>query len=137
MARLSKNQIKLHNEAEEILKKDVLTYDEKIFVLENWNEAATNNNAAAGAFFTPFGRFKTSTFDMRYKGNEFEFLTIEIASKFSEEGIFILPQQSTPFKYSGNQHYQEVEPSQKLKKFLTETGHKMTLSVGIDTGLLS
>lgn len=220
MARLSKNQIKLHSEAEEILKKDVLTYDEKIFVYENWNEAATNNNAAAGAFFTPlglaqdfsiclyenaptvdlcagigilsffayhfkncpvtcieinpdyvrvgkkllpeatwinasifdqkalmdlpifkqaisnppFGRFETSTVDMKYKGNEFEFLTIEIASKISEEGTLILPQQSTPFKYSGNKYYEETEPSQKLKKFLKETEHKMSLSVGIDTG---
>lgn len=39
--KLSKEKIKLHNQAEEYLKKDVLTFDEKLFVLENWNEAAT------------------------------------------------------------------------------------------------
>lgn len=31
----------------------VLTLDEKIFVYENWNEAAVHDNTRAGAFFTP------------------------------------------------------------------------------------
>lgn len=54
MARLSKAQTKLHNQALDYLSKDVLTYDEKIFVIENWNEGANTNNSELGAFFTPF-----------------------------------------------------------------------------------
>ncbi|MGN8119602.1 hypothetical protein [Labrys sp. 22185] len=40
-------------EAEALLRKDVLSEDEKDFVLENWQLGAENNVAAAGAFFTP------------------------------------------------------------------------------------
>jgi hypothetical protein len=53
MAKLTKQRSKLHNEAEELLRKDVLTLDEKIFVYENWNEAAKHDSTRAGAFFTP------------------------------------------------------------------------------------
>lgn len=220
--KLTKSQIKLHNQAEEYLKKDVLTFDEKLFVLENWNEGAKNMNSHAGAFFTPiglakdfslclyenakiidlcagigilsffayhwkkcnvtcielnsdyvrvgkkilpeanwihdsiteinhyslpkfdqaisnppFGKIKTGLlgdFGLNYKGSEFEYITIEIASKVANVGSFILPQLSTPFKYSGNRNYEEVQPSSKLLKFLKETGFKMELPIGIDTG---
>ena len=53
MAKLTKAQSKAHLQAEELLKKDVLTLDEKAFVYENWNEAALHDNTRAGAFFTP------------------------------------------------------------------------------------
>ncbi|HFF8716819.1 TPA: hypothetical protein ACGE77_005400, partial [Klebsiella pneumoniae] len=53
MAKLTKAQLKAHREAEAILTKDVLNYDEKLFVLYNWHEGANFTNGAAGAFFTP------------------------------------------------------------------------------------
>lgn len=53
MAKLTKQQTKLHNQACDILTKPVLTEDDKFFVLENWREDATHNNAENGAFFTP------------------------------------------------------------------------------------
>ena len=55
MAKLSRKQINAHNQAEELLKKDSLTFDEKLFVFENWHEGASNINSEAGAFFTPYG----------------------------------------------------------------------------------
>jgi len=55
MAKLTKVEAKAHARAEEVLKKDVLTYDEKVFVLDNWHEGARNINGSAGAFFTPTG----------------------------------------------------------------------------------
>lgn len=55
MAKLSKAQARLHDEAERILAKRVLTDDDKQFVIENWQESATHVNSAAGAFFTPWG----------------------------------------------------------------------------------
>ncbi len=53
MAKLTKTEIKLHEQALRLLEKDVLSWDEKHFVLDNWHEGATHVNSQAGAFFTP------------------------------------------------------------------------------------
>jgi hypothetical protein len=53
MAKLTKAQAKAHAEACKLLEKEVLTYDDKWFVLENWQESANHVNSVAGAFFTP------------------------------------------------------------------------------------
>ncbi|WP_282611063.1 methyltransferase [Pelagibius sp. Alg239-R121] len=53
MAKLTKAQAKAHAQACELLQKDELTFEEKWFVYENWQEGATHENGAAGAFFTP------------------------------------------------------------------------------------
>lgn len=55
MSKLTKAQAKAHAEAEAILGKDVLTEDDKWFVLEHWREDARHMNGTAGAFFTPPG----------------------------------------------------------------------------------
>jgi hypothetical protein len=55
MAKLTKAEARAHAQAKELLRKDVLTYDEKVFVLDNWHEGASHINGAAGAFFTPKG----------------------------------------------------------------------------------
>lgn len=55
MAKLTKLQAKAHAEAETILKKDRLSDDERLFVIENWQESARHINSIAGAFFTPWG----------------------------------------------------------------------------------
>jgi len=55
MARLSKPLQKKHQQAMDLaLGKDVLTHDEKIFVIENFREDAGKNTSWSGAFFTPF-----------------------------------------------------------------------------------
>lgn len=237
MAKLTKAQFKLHNQAEELLEKDTLTWNDKLFVYENWNESATSINSQAGAFFTPlglaadfsleiidksnvidlcagigmlsfyahhykkcdvtcielnpeyvrvgrkllpeakwinasifdyknfghfdqvisnppFGKIKTGLDadvlkDFKYRGKEFEFLTIEVGEKIADYGTFLIPQGSTPFKYSndtmkvgfcdlrmeskGYNPYGQ-EPMQKVKKFLKETGYDPIFNVGIDTG---
>ncbi|MHC2251940.1 hypothetical protein ACVILK_001632 [Bradyrhizobium embrapense] len=55
MAKLTKVEARAHAKAVELLKKDVLTYDERVFVLDNWHEGANHINGSAGAFFTPTG----------------------------------------------------------------------------------
>jgi len=55
MSRLSKRQASLHAQACALLEKDKLTFDDKLFVLDNWQESATHVNSVAGAFFTPQG----------------------------------------------------------------------------------
>ena len=53
MARLTKQQAALHAQACAYLEKDILTFDERLFVLEHWQESANHINGVAGAFFTP------------------------------------------------------------------------------------
>jgi hypothetical protein len=54
MAKLTKSQIKAHREAQALIDADrPLHDDEKLFILNNWNEAANHINSVAGAFFTP------------------------------------------------------------------------------------
>lgn len=63
MARLSKRLIANHNKALKILKKDILSEDDKLFVFENYNEGAFRDNAYFGAFFTPLGMADYLAFD--------------------------------------------------------------------------
>lgn len=55
MSKLSKAQAKAHQQSCELLLKDALTEEDKLFVLENWQESAKHINTIAGAFFTPIG----------------------------------------------------------------------------------
>lgn len=53
MSRLSKPQIAAHKQALKLLEQDVLSLDDREFVINNWQELANHVNSAAGAFFTP------------------------------------------------------------------------------------
>jgi predicted RNA methylase len=221
MARLSKRQAAKHTEACELLKKDVLSYDDKLFVLEHWQESAHHMNGVAGAFFTPFGlarelvvetsaancsvvdlcagigalsfaiaqsyrenempRFTcveinpdylavgkkivpeanwilASVFDLpadlkgfdyaisnppfgaivgsakssRYSGASFEYKVLDIARDIADDGVFILPQGSCPFKYSGLRSFERVK-NEKYEKFSEQTGIELEMNCGIDT----
>jgi hypothetical protein len=236
MAKLTKNEIKEHNIAVELLQKDKLTFEEKLTVYEKWNEAATSLNSEAGAFFTPyelandfslniydkastidlcagtgmlsflayhyrectditcvelnpiyyelgkkllpeakwingsifdykelghfkqcisnppFGKIKTGLdkdvqSGFNYKGAEFDLITIEIASKIADYGCFILPQGSTPFKYSGAEFFMDLREQNKgynpyglsvpakVAKFIKETGLDYQFNIGVDTSI--
>ena len=223
MAMLTKAQAKAHQQACDLLTKDVLSEDDKIFVLENWQESASHINTVAGAFFTPYGLardfaietyagriidlcagigmlsyavknkhqwdmapidltcveinpdylavgrkilpeanwIEASVFDVldmglghfdiamsnppfgrvtrpegkrapRYTGGEFEFHVIDIAAHLANYGVFILPQMSSGFRYSGSQHYQR-DTSGKAFEFQQKTSIYLGPSCGIDT----
>ena len=52
--KLSAAKVKAHNEAMALVNSDhVLSHEECIFILENYQEGANNINSATGAFFTP------------------------------------------------------------------------------------
>lgn len=55
MARLTKKAAKLHAQACDLLTKEVLTDEDKEFVLTHWQESANHVNGPTGAFFTPLG----------------------------------------------------------------------------------
>ncbi|QIG66035.1 DNA methyltransferase [Ochrobactrum phage vB_OspM_OC] len=221
MAKLTKLQTKAHNQALEILKKDVLTEDDKEFVFNNWHEGANHMNGQAGAFFTPldmafdfaleigpgrildlcagigalsyavrgrnyydrdklditcvelnpayyevgkklvpeatwinadvfdvmsmnlghfdyvisnppFGKIRRSADAPTYSGAEFEYHVIDIASHMGDYGVFIVPQMSAGFNYSGRQCY-ERQKDGKAVKFQNSTGLYFESGIGIDT----
>ncbi|WP_227791576.1 methyltransferase [Burkholderia sp. BE17] len=83
----------------------------------------------------PFGnRVKGATFDGRYTGSTFEYKVIELASRIADYGVFIIPQPSAPFAYSGTQFYQP-RMSTDCRKFVEQTGITMEPNCGIDTAL--
>lgn len=223
MSKLSKREAKAHRAACELLKKDVLTLDDKWFVIENWQESASHVNSEAGAFFTPSGlandfsieigdcrrvidlcagigglsfahvaghffenrrpevvciernpeyikvgkkllpeatwieadvfdieRLGLGHFDVaisnppfgstarndgkspRFSGTDFEYHVIDIASDIADYGVFIIPQMSAPFRYSGARYYEETRPDKYLK-FTEQTSISLTAGCGIDT----
>lgn len=115
MAKLTKAQLKAHNEAEAILTKDCLSEDEKLFVLDNWHEGANWTNGASGAFFTladlasdfaieagsgriidlcaGIGAFSYHIHDRhRYNPQNVEITCVEINPRYVEVGKKILPE---------------------------------------------
>lgn len=222
MAKLTKPQMKMHNQACEILEQETLTESDKDFVFEHWHEGADRPVGESGTFFTPaqfasdfaldvygYGRILDvcagigalsyyvalkdkynqnineivclelnprfveigkkllpeatwicadvfdlpnlglGHFDCIY-GNppfgkngrtghknqrfDFELAVIELASKYSDHGAFIVPQGSSPFIYSGIRSY-ERRTSGKGHKFEKETGFFLDAGVGIDTAV--
>lgn len=83
----------------------------------------------------PFGAIKTSSaFDGVYSGARFEYKLIELASRIADNGAFIIPQSSAPFRYSGRQSFKE-EMDKECAKFVNQTGIVMGNNCGIDTAL--
>jgi len=214
MAKLTRAQAKAHAEACKMLEKDRLADDERLFVIQNWQESANHVNSSAGAFFTPwglardfsievggartiidlcagvgtlayfsslgdverlvcveknpgyiavgrklvphaewvegdvfdlpeFGRFdcaisnppfgataRTGT-SRTYSGRAFEYHVIAVASEIASYGVFIIPQNSAPFRYSGERHYRE-EKTEAYNAFAASTGIDLTPNCGID-----
>lgn len=82
----------------------------------------------------PFGNIRADDYRGRYKGAAFELKTIEQASRMAGFGAFILPQNSTPFRYSGRQCYAE-ERAELVQRFEAQTGIEMQFNCGIDTSV--
>ena len=80
----------------------------------------------------PFGRIPISRKDLLYRGGEFEYHAIEVAAQVAKYGVFILPQTSAPFEFSGKQSFRE-RPSEKYRSFVDATGIELEPSCGIDT----
>jgi predicted RNA methylase len=215
--KLTKAQTKLMTEVNKLVAVDRrLTEDERLFVLENFQEGATHDNGAMGAFFTPWGLARDFSFEVpsgcraivdlcagigslahaceekaksivcvercaeyvrvgrkvmpdatwihadvfgdwwkefepfdaaisnppfgrikadyegRYRGAEFEYKVIELASRIARHGTFIVPQPSAPFRYSGVTCFSQ-SVGEKCRKFIDQTGISLDVNCGIDT----
>ncbi len=82
----------------------------------------------------PFGKIKEDTYSGVYTGGEFEYKVIELASRIAKYGVFILPQMSAPFAYSGVQRYEKRMPD-KCAKFVQQTGIFLNPGCGSDTSI--
>lgn len=226
MAKLTKEEIKLHEQAVRLLEKDVLTFDDKLFVLDYWHEAANHINSKAGAYFTPesiakgvaveahgtlykrfvdlcagIGRLAFTVqeymepfhkevselaftcvevnpdyveigkkimpnarwicadvldlpldighFDLaignppfgnlagrkqpspRMKNGPFEYKVIDVASDIADDGVFIIPQSSSPFQFSGRRSI-TYSRSRLYENFEQDTGIVLDANCGID-----
>ncbi|WP_109790630.1 MULTISPECIES: methyltransferase [Pseudomonas] len=81
----------------------------------------------------PFGAIKTgSSVKGAYTGAKFEYRVIELASKLADNGTFIIPQQSAPFRYSGERGYR-VAIETECAKFMEQTGIVLGNNCGLDT----
>jgi predicted RNA methylase len=82
----------------------------------------------------PFGRVKRDGDAPRYTGAEFEYHVLDIAAHRADVGVFILPQQSVPFRYSGQPCYRE-ESVLKHDRFVKQTGIRLEAGCGVDTSI--
>lgn len=82
----------------------------------------------------PFGSIASNDYVGPYTGKVFEYRVIEVASRISRYGVFIIPQMSAPFQYSGVPSYREIE-SPKVTKFVKDTGIIMEPNCGINTSV--
>lgn len=82
----------------------------------------------------PFGSIKGDQFSGKYSGGQFEYKVIERASTIAEYGVFILPQESASFRYSGQRTYRQEE-NERARKFREQTGIVMEPGCGVDTAI--
>lgn len=81
----------------------------------------------------PFGAVKTGeAFQGQYTGANFEYKLIELASHIADQGAFIIPQASAPFRYSGQRAFRE-EITKEYSKFHSQTNIVLENNCGIDT----
>lgn len=82
----------------------------------------------------PFGSVAKPETKGTYKGSDFEFHIIELASKLGRNGAFIVPQMSAPFKFSGQCSYEALHDS-KAHRFMAKTGINLEIGCAIDTSV--
>jgi len=68
VSKLTKAEAKAHGDALALLEKDELTDDDRIFIMENWQESANHINSVAGAFFTPWRLARDAALDIYNEG---------------------------------------------------------------------
>lgn len=81
----------------------------------------------------PFGRIKADGRGPRYTGANFEHKIIDLASQYADQGVFIIPQNSAGFAYSGVPYYERKEGNAEYQRFAKQTGIFLDIGAGMDT----
>ncbi len=82
----------------------------------------------------PFGATRASGKAPRFTGNIFEYRVIDIASDFADYGVFLIPQASAPFEYSGKQVYRWTAHD-RYREFHRQTLIELGPNCGLDTSV--
>jgi hypothetical protein len=81
----------------------------------------------------PFGALARSGDAPGYRGSRFEYHAIAVAAHIARHGVFPIPQQSAPFRYSGERHMDHDRADAECRRFQSGTGITLEPSCGIDT----
>jgi hypothetical protein len=116
---------------------DYIAVGKKVLPEATWIQASVFDLPDLGKFDCaianpPFGSTKRGGQGPRFRGREFEYHVIDIASDLAEYGVFIIPQGAAPFRYSGAPCY-EAKPSDGYNAFKLATGIELAAGCGIDT----
>jgi hypothetical protein len=86
---------------------------------------------------SPFGAARRSGRGPRYRGARFEYHTIDVASDLADDGVFIVPQSSSPFQYSGKSDFTLTAPAliPHYQDFFSTTCIELEHNCGIDTSI--
>ncbi|MCI2422472.1 hypothetical protein MOQ72_34100 [Saccharopolyspora sp. K220] len=80
----------------------------------------------------PYGRADINGTGPRYTGKRAEYHVLDAAAELAQRAVFLIPQDSAPFAYSGRQNYVEKR-SDEYERFVRETGLVLKPNCGIDT----
>lgn len=81
----------------------------------------------------PFGNHPRTGNAPGYRGPRFEYHIIALASHLARHGVFLVPQSSAPFHYSGRQEMLEGRGDAEYKRFSSGTGIALEPGCSVDT----
>lgn len=70
-----------------------------------------------------------------YAGRRFEYHVIALAARMARRGVFVVPQTSAPFAYSGRPCFEHDRADAEYRKFTAATGITLQPNCGIDTSV--
>lgn len=102
----------------------------------DWEEVAKLGHFDIAISNPPFGNVGTfkGKDTPKYKGSDAEYKVIDVANHIADHGVFLIPQASAGFEYSGKNQYQVVHNS-KYKRFMKSTGLELEMGMSIDTSV--
>jgi hypothetical protein len=82
----------------------------------------------------PFGALpRTADAPGGYRGRRFEYHVIALAATLAGRGVFIIPQNASPFAYSGQSAMDQHGGDDEYRRFAAVTGIELEPNCGIDT----
>jgi len=114
----------------------------KVLPVASWVQASVFDLPDLGRFDLavsnpPYGRIRRNANGPRYRGGLFEYHVIDVASTLAEQGVSLVPQSSSPRKFSdAGRGLRDIDkPSRDYERFQKETGLALDIGLGIDTGM--
>ncbi|WP_280361486.1 methyltransferase [Nocardia wallacei] len=83
----------------------------------------------------PFGPLARGADSPGYRGPRFEYHAIAVCAPIARRGVFLVPQSSAPFRYSGRAAMEYDHADREYQQFSRGTGIALESSCGIDTSI--